>query len=251
MNPNYDFTGQVALVTGASSGMGLATAQAFAESGAAVVLADVNEAALVAAADALTAAGHQALGVLCDVSQEDQVDAMVDRAVATFGRLDMAFNNAGIQAPPTDAAETYDRVNAINLRGVWACMKHELRQMRTQGSGAIVNCSSLGGLVGLPRRAAYHASKHGVIGLTKSAALEYAPRGIRINALCPGTIETPMVTDMIAKGELELPDAVANQPIGRLGRADEIAAAVLWLSSPGASLIVGVALPVDGGYTAR
>ena len=179
---------------------------------------------------------------------------MVNQAVATFGRLDMAFNNAGIQAPPTDAdepAETFDRVNAINLRGVWACMKHELRQMRAQGSGVIVNCSSLGGLVGLPGRAAYHASKHGVIGLTRSAALEYAPRGIRINAVCPGTIETPMVTDMIAKGELSVPDALANQPIGRLGRAEEIAAAVLWLSSPGASLIVGVALPVDGGYTAR
>ena len=255
MNPSYDFTGQVALVTGGSSGMGLATAQAFAEAGAAVILADVNEAALSAAAEALTTAGHQALGVVCDVSQEDQVDAMVNQAVATFGRLDMAFNNAGIQAPPTDAAdepaETFDRVNAINLRGVWACMKHELRQMRAQGSGAIVNCSSLGGLVGLPGRAAYHASKHGVIGLTRSAALEYAPRGIRINAVCPGTIETPMVTDMIAKGELSVPDAVANQPIGRLGRADEIAAAVLWLSSPGASFIVGVALPVDGGYTAR
>jgi NAD(P)-dependent dehydrogenase (short-subunit alcohol dehydrogenase family) len=175
---------------------------------------------------------------------------MVDRTVGTFGRLDMAFNNAGIQTPPTDAAdepgETFDRVNAINLRGVWACMKHELRQMRTQGSGAIVNCSSLGGLVGLPGRAAYHASKHGVIGLTRSAALEYAPRGIRINAVCPGTIETPMVTDMIAKGELSVPEAV-----GRLGRADEIAGAVLWLCSPGASLVVGVALPVDGGYTAR
>jgi NAD(P)-dependent dehydrogenase (short-subunit alcohol dehydrogenase family) len=255
MNPRYDFTGQVALITGGSSGMGLATAQAFAEAGAAVVLADVNEDALRTATDELTGAGHQALDVLCDVSSEDQVAAMVDRAVATFGRLDMAFNNAGIQAPPTDAAEepaeTFDRVNAINLRGVWACMKHELRQMRTQGSGAIVNCSSLGGLVGLPGRAAYHASKHGVIGLTRSAALEYAPRGIRINAVCPGTIETPMVTDMIAKGELSVPDAVANQPIGRLGRADEIAATVLWLCSPGASLIVGVALPVDGGYTAR
>jgi NAD(P)-dependent dehydrogenase (short-subunit alcohol dehydrogenase family) len=167
----------------------------------------------------------------------------------------MAFNNAGIQVPPSDAAdepaEVFDRVNAINLRGVWACMKHELVQMRAQGSGAIVNCSSLGGLVGLPGRAAYHASKHGVIGLTTSAALEYAPRGIRINAVCPGTIETPMVTDMIAKGELDMTEAVANQPIARLGRADEIAASVLWLCSPGASFIVGVALPVDGGYTAR
>jgi len=167
----------------------------------------------------------------------------------------MAFNNAGIQVPPSDAAdepaEVFDRVNAINLRGVWACMKHELAQMRTQGSGAIVNCSSLGGLVGLPGRAAYHASKHGVIGLTTSAALEYAPRGIRINAICPGTIETPMVTDMITKGELDMTEAVANQPIARLGRADEIAASVLWLCSPGASFIIGVALPVDGGYTAR
>jgi NAD(P)-dependent dehydrogenase (short-subunit alcohol dehydrogenase family) len=129
-------------------------------------------------------------------------------------------------------------------------MKHELRQMRAQGSGAIVNCSSLGGLVGLPGRAAYHASKHGVIGLTRSAALEYAPRGIRINAVCPGGIDTPMVADMIAKGDLS-PDAGADDPIGRLGRADEIAAAVLWLCSPGSSLVVGVALPVDGGYTAR
>ena len=255
MNPRYDFTGQVALVTGASSGMGLATAQAFAEAGAAVVLADINEGALRAATDDLTAAGHQALGVTCDVSSEEQVAAMVDRAIATFGRLDMAFNNAGIQAPPTDAAdepaETFDRVNAINLRGVWACMKHELRHMRTQGSGAIVNCSSLGGLVGLPGRAAYHASKHGVLGLTRSAALEYAPRGIRINAVCPGTIETPMVADMMTSGELTVADAVAGQPIGRLGRGEEIAAAVLWLSSPGASLVVGVALPVDSGYTAR
>ena len=150
-----------------------------------------------------------------------------------------------------EPTETFDRVNAVNLRGVWACMKHELRPMRAQGSGAIVNCSSLGGLVGLPGRAAYHASKHGVIGLTKSAALEYAPRGVRINAICPGTIETAMVKDMIAKGELDVPEAVANQPIGRLGRADEIAAAVLWLCSPAASFVVGVALPVDGGYTAR
>ncbi|QQR46123.1 glucose 1-dehydrogenase [Myxococcus xanthus] len=255
MNPSYDFKGQVALVTGASSGMGLATARAFAAAGASVVLADVNTAALTSAVDALTSAGHSALGVTCDVSDEDQVAALVRRAVEAYGRLDMAFNNAGIQAPPTDAADEpsdlFDRVNGINLRGVWACMKHELKQMRQQGSGAIVNCSSLGGLVGLPGRAAYHASKHGVIGLTRSAALEYAPRGIRINAICPGTISTPMVTDMLAKGELDLAGAIANQPIGRLGEAEEIAASVLWLCSPGASFVTGVALPVDGGYTAR
>jgi len=166
----------------------------------------------------------------------------------------MAFNNAGIMIPPSDAADeavdNFDRVNAINLRGVWACMKHELRQMRKQGSGAIVNCSSLGGLVGLPGRASYHASKHGVIGLTRSAALEYAPRGVRINAVCPGTIYTPMVADMLAKGELDMAEAVRNQPIGRLGQAEEIAAAVLWLCSAASSFVVGVALPVDGGYTA-
>ncbi len=255
MNPTYDFTGQVAFVTGAGSGMGLATAQAFAEAGAAVVLADVNGDALRSATEALTESGHQALGVICDVSDEDQVAAAVERTVATFGRLDMAFNNAGIQVPPSDAADesfvVFDMVNAINLRGVWACMKHELWQMRAQGSGAIVNCSSLGGLVGLPGRASYHATKHGVIGLTRSAALEYAPRGVRINAICPGTIHTPMVDDMIAKGELDIPEAEANQPIGRLGRSEEIASAVLWLCSPGASFVVGVALPVDGGYTAR
>src|SRR5437764_85587 len=147
---------------------------------------------------------------------------MVDDAVATFGRLDMAFNNAGIQVPPSDAAdelaENFDRVNAINLRGVWSCMKHELRHMRAQGSGAIVNCSSLGGLVGLPSRAAYHASKHGVIGLTRSAALEYAPRGIRINAICPGTIDTPMVAEMLQKQAHAMQEIMRDQAIGRRGR---------------------------------
>ena len=142
-------------------------------------------------------------------------------------------------------------MTAINLRGVWARMKHELKQMRRQGSGAIVNCSSLGGLVGNPGRAAYHATKHGVLGLTSSAALEYAPRGFRIIAVFPGSIATPMVADMLATGELDLQQALANQPINRLGEPEEIAAAVLWLCSPGASFVIGVALPVDGGYTAR
>ncbi|MFF1453624.1 SDR family NAD(P)-dependent oxidoreductase [Streptomyces sp. NPDC058274] len=255
MNPTYDFSGQVAFVTGASSGMGLATARAFAQSGAAVALADVNETALNTAAKQLADEGHQVLALVCDVTDEDQVAAAVDRTVETFGRLDMAYNNAGIQVPPTDAAEEsidqFEKVHAINLRGIWASMKHELRHMRTQGSGAIVNCSSLGGLVGLPGRASYHSSKHGVIGLTTSAAIEYAPRGIRINAICPGTIDTPMVSDMIAKGELDRAEAEANQPINRLGTADEMAQAVLWLCSPGAGFVVGVALPVDGGYTAQ
>jgi NAD(P)-dependent dehydrogenase (short-subunit alcohol dehydrogenase family) len=253
MNPTYDFTNQVALVTGAASGMGLVTAHAFAEAGAAVVLADVDKDAVEAAAEELTAAGHQAIGVACDVTDESQAAAMVERAVTTFGRLDMAFNNAGIQVPPSDAADetadNFDRVNAVNLRGVWAAQKHELRQMRTQGSGAIVNCSSLGGLVGLPERAAYHASKHGVIGLTKSAAVEYAPKGIRINAICPGVINTPMVADMLEGQAEAMAEIMRDQPIGRLGRADEIAAAVLWLCSPGASFVIGVALPVDGGFT--
>jgi NAD(P)-dependent dehydrogenase (short-subunit alcohol dehydrogenase family) len=180
---------------------------------------------------------------------------MVERAVSAFGRLDMAFNNAGVQAPPSDAAdepaEAFDRVNAINLRGVWACMKHELRRMRAQGSGAIVNCSSIGGLVGLPERAAYHASKHGVLGLTKSAAVEYAPRGVRINAVCPGTIDTPMVAGMLESQKGAIDEIMKQQVIGRLGRADEIAAAVLWLCSPGASFVIGVGLPVDGGFTAH
>ena len=255
MNPSYDFTGQVAIVTGASSGMGLATARAFAEAGAAVTVADVNAEALEKVAAAMAADGFTVLPLTCDVTDEAQVGAMVDTTVDRFGRLDMAFNNAGIMVPPCDAAdepmEIYDRVLDVNLRGVWSCTKHELRHMRAQGSGAIVNCSSLGGLVGNPGRHTYHASKHGVIGLTQSAAIQYAPLGIRLNSVCPGTIETPMVARMIAGGEVDEAALAAASPIERLGRPEEIAAAVLWLCSPGASYVVGVALPVDGGYVAR
>lgn len=255
MNPTYDFTGQVALVTGAGKGMGLATARAFAKSGASVVLADVDGDLAANEAEKIVDEGGKAIGVACDVVDEAQVSAMVDRAVAKFGRLDMAFNNAGIQVPPSDAAdeplENFERVTAVNQRGVWACMKHELRVMREQGSGAIVNCSSLGGLVGLPERAAYHGTKHAVIGMTKSAGVEYAPRGIRINAVCPGTIDTPMVRDMLAGQSDAMAEIMKEQSIGRLGRADEVADAVLWLCSPGASFVIAVALPVDGGFTAH
>jgi NAD(P)-dependent dehydrogenase (short-subunit alcohol dehydrogenase family) len=250
---NLSFENKVALVTGAGSGMGLATAQAFAAEGAVVVLADVNEVAARAATEQLVAAGHKAIALRCDVADEAQVKAMVEQTVSTFGRLDAAFNNAGVQSPVAEVAdasgEEFDRANAINLRGVWSCMKYELLQMRKQGSGAIVNNSSLGGLVGLPGRAAYHAGKHGVLGLTKSAALEYASRGIRINAVCPGIIDTPMVSGMLVSQPEAMKELMRDQPIGRLGRPEEIAAAVLWLCSPGASFVIGHALVVDGGYT--
>ena len=252
MNPSYDFRGQVALVTGASSGMGLATARMFAEAGAAVVLADISEAAVRRASDTLNEAGHRTLAVTCNVADEGEAAAMVKRTVAKFGRLDMAYNNAGILGPMGDVtdetAAAFDEVNAVNLRGVWTCMKHELLYMRMQGSGAIVNCSSLGGLVGLPGRAAYHASKHGVIGLTKSAALDYATKGIRVNAVFPGCIDTPM-GDGINPAAMK--EFLRDQPIGRMGLAAEVAAAVLWLCSPGASFVLGVALPVDGGFVAH
>jgi NAD(P)-dependent dehydrogenase (short-subunit alcohol dehydrogenase family) len=254
MEPIYNFEGQVALVTGGASGMGLATAKAFAESGAAVALVDIDSGALRTETEGLTASGHAAIGIPCDVSDEAQVASTVARVLEEFGRLDFAFNNAGIQIPPADAAEeegdAFDRVIRVNLRGVWACMKHELRHMRTRGSGAIVNNSSLGGLVGQAMRGSYHSSKHGVIGLTKSAALEYAERGIRINAICPGVVDTPMVSAMLKIQGDALREIIAQQPIGRLGEASEIAAAVLWLCSPGASFVVGAALPVDGGFTA-
>jgi NAD(P)-dependent dehydrogenase (short-subunit alcohol dehydrogenase family) len=252
MNPIYDFSGQVALVTGAASGMGFATAKAFAKSGAAVTLADRNETALNAAAEMLRAEGHDILAVTCDVADEAQAARMVERTVQKFGRVDMAYNNAGILGPMGDiteeTADGFDEVNAVNLRGVWTCMKHELLQMARQGSGAIVNCSSLGGLVGLPGRAAYHASKHGVIGLTKCAAMDYAAKNIRVNAICPGCIDTPM-GDGIDPAAMK--EFLRDQPIGRMGAADEVAAAVLWLCSPGASFILGAALPVDGGFTAH
>ena len=249
------FVGKVALVTGAGSGIGLATARAFAEAGAAVVLADKDEEPVTAAADKLTAGGRDVIAVRCDVTDDAEVASMVEQTASRFGRLDAAFNNAGIMQRRVDTAEIegdeWDRVIAVNLRGVWSCMKHELRQMLRNGGGAIVNCSSLGGVVGNPGLAAYHAAKHGVLGLTKTAALEYAARGIRINAVCPGSIDTPMAQSLTGGDPEVLKDMVKLEPIGRLGKPEEIAAAVLWLCSPGASYVIGHPLLVDGGYTAQ
>lgn len=252
---NTTFQNKVAFITGAAGGIGLATARMFTEAGAAVALGDVNEQAARAAAGELTKAGHRALGVRCDVSDEAQVAAAIQQTVSTFGRLDFAYNNAGIHAPSVETADAladdFDRVIAINLRGVWLCMKHELRHMRTQGSGAIVNCSSQSGLAGIAGLGAYTASKHGVIGLTKAAALEYARKGIRINAICPGTVDTPMVAKAKADHPERMQAVIDDIPLGRMGTADEIAAAVLWLCGPGAGFMIGQIIAPDGGYTAR
>src|SRR5499425_2671347 len=250
---NGSFENKVALVTGAASGMGLATAQAFAEAGATVVLADFREETVKAVAQKLVAAGHKGIAVRCDVSDDAQVAAMVDRTVAEFGRIDAAFNNAGVMAhiaPTADSTrEDWDRVIGINLRGVWSCMKHELRHMERQGSGAIVNNASVGALTGNPGIASYIASKHGVVGLTRTAALEYARKGIRVNAVNPGLIDTPVARDVVNGNEQGYEDIAKNVPIGRAGRPEEIASAVLWLCSPGASYVIGHALTVDGGMT--
>ena len=252
---NHSFAGKVALVTGAGSGIGLATAKAFGEAGASVVLADRREDAVRALAEGLSASGGKALAVLCDVTDDTQVASMIDRTVSAFGRLDAAFNNAGVMQRRVDTAEIsgdeWDRVMAINLRGVWSCMKYELPQMLRNGGGAIVNCSSIGGVIGVPGLAAYHAAKHGVIGLTKTAALEYATRKIRINAVCPGTINTPMAESLTGGDPKILAEFLKDEPIGRIAEPEEVAAAVLWLCSPGASYVVGHALLVDGGYTAH
>jgi NAD(P)-dependent dehydrogenase (short-subunit alcohol dehydrogenase family) len=253
MHNPLDFSGKVALVTGAAAGMGLATANAFAEAGAAVVLADFKEDTVNATAEVLVAAGHKAIAVRCDVSDDTQVAAMVDRTVAEFGRVDAAFNNAGVMAriaPTADSTrEEWDRVIGINLRGVWSCMKHELRQMVRQGSGAIVNNASVGALTGNPGIGSYIASKHGVVGLTRTAALEYIKHGIRVNAVNPGLIDTQIARDVVSGDEHAYAEIAKNVPINRAGRPEEIASAVLWLCSPGASYVVGHDLTVDGGMT--
>jgi NAD(P)-dependent dehydrogenase (short-subunit alcohol dehydrogenase family) len=250
---NLLFDNKVALVTGAASGMGLATAKAFGEAGAAVVLADFREDAVKAEAQKLAAAGHKAIAVRCDVSDDTQVTAMVDRTVAEFGRIDAAFNNAGVMAhiaaTGDSTREEWDRVIGINLRGVWSCMKYELRQMQRQGGGAIVNNASVGALTGNPGIGSYIASKHGVVGLTRTAALEYIKHGIRVNAVNPGLIDTQIARDVVSGDEQAYDEIAKHVPIGRAGRSEEIASAVLWLCSPAASYVVGQALTVDGGMT--
>ncbi len=247
--------GRTALVTGGGSGIGRAAAIAFAAAGANVAVADVDETGGAETVALVEAASGTAVFVAADVSQPAAVENMVGATVAAYGGLDCAFNNAGIQGELSQTAdcseENWDRITGINLKGVWLCMKYEIVQMLKQGSGAIVNNSSNFGLVGSNGMPAYSASKHGVIGLTKTAALEYAQTGIRVNAVCPGPVQTPLV-DKILEGRPEIIDAIiSREPVARMGEAEEIAQAVVWLCSPQASFVVGAVLSVDGGFVAQ
>jgi NAD(P)-dependent dehydrogenase (short-subunit alcohol dehydrogenase family) len=249
------FEAKVALVTGAGGGIGLATAKAFAEAGASVVLVDHDEEKIQKAAEQLRVVGYNVLGITGDVTNSAEVTAIIEQAISLYGRLDAAFNNAGVNCDAVPMLETgddvFNRIIDVNLRGVWNCMKAELRQMIAQGSGAIVNCSSIGGMRGSKGRSAYSASKHGVIGLTRAAARDYADKGIRINAVCPGMIDTPMMIEVSKNYDPDIVKAmVAQEPIGRFGEPEEIAAAVVWLCSPAASFMVGHAMVVDGGVLA-
>ena len=238
---------KVALVTGAGSGIGRAAAVAFGHAGAKVVLADVDVAGGQETASLLQGASHEAVFVRTDVSQAGEVKALVAATIRTFRRLDCAHNNAGIEGELTLLADyseaAWDRVMAVNLKGVWLCLKHEIAWMRDHGGGAIVNTASVAGLIGSPYLPAYAASKHGVIGLTKAAALGYATAGIRVNAICPGYIDTPM----LARNPKLEARAVDRTPLGRLGTPEEVAAAVVWLCSDAAAFMTGHAMVMDGG----
>lgn len=247
------FKGKVAIVTGGAFGIGKATAIEFAKHGANVVIADVvedNE-----TLDAITKAEGNAIFVKCDVSKENEVKAMVKATVGHFGRLDFAFNNAGIEglaSSTTDCSnENWDRTINVNLKGVWLCMKHEIPEMLKTGNSAIVNCASIAGLVGFPNLPAYTASKHGLIGLTKTTAFEFAKAGLRVNAICPGVIKTPMIDRFTGKKKEAEQQFIAGEPIGRMGKPEEVASVVIFLCSDGASFITGHAMAVDGGWIAQ
>src|SRR6266487_7004170 len=254
MQKNESYAGKVAFVTGAGSGIGRATALAFARAGASVAVADIGEQGNQETALLIEQEGGRALAVRCDVTQTDDVKAALEKTGETFGRLDFAFNNAGIEsknpAPTADYdEEEWNRIIDIDLRGVFLCMKHEIPLMLKQGGGAIVNTSSGAGIIGIKGSPAYTAAKHGVIGLTRAAALDYAGQNIRVNAICPGYIDTPMM-DRFTGGTPEgRAKVISEEPIGRMGRPEEIANAVLWLCSDAASFVVGHALVVDGGQT--
>ncbi len=246
---------KVALVTGGGSGIGRASALAFAREGAKVVVDDVVVGGGEETIGMIKKAGGEAIFIKADVSKAAEVEAMVNRAVEAYGRLDCTFNNAGIEGAIATTAECseedWDRVIAINLKGVWLCMKYEIPQMLKQGGGVIVNTASVLGLVGMAELPAYVASKHGVAGLTKTAALEYAKSGIRVNAVCPGVIDTPMVQRGIAISPEFEAQVTTAEPVGRMGKPEEIAEAVVWLSSEAASFVTGHTMAVDGGMVAQ
>ena len=249
------FADKAALVTGGASGIGRAAALSFAHGGARVVVADVDEAGGKETAHLITGEGAAAVFVKADVRRASDVEAMVAVAVQTFGRLDIAFNNAGVLgsgAAMIDFTEDdWDDVMGINLKGVWLCMKHEIPAMIQAGGGAIVNTSSIAGLVGSQHSPAYAASKHGVVGLTKTAALQYAPHGIRVNCVCPAAVYSPMLATLVTRNPQVGERLLASQPNGRFASPEEVAAVVTWLCSDAASFVTGAALPVDGGYTAQ
>jgi NAD(P)-dependent dehydrogenase (short-subunit alcohol dehydrogenase family) len=249
-----EFGGKAALVTGGGSGIGRASALAFAERGAAVTVVDINGDHAAETAKLVEAAGGQARWVECDVTSAADVEAMVNEAAASYGRLDFAHNNAGITGPASLTADytedDWDRVIAVNLKSVFLSMKYELPHLIKQG-GAIVNSSSGAGLIGFAGLPAYVASKHGVVGLTKSTALEYAKQGVRVNAICPGSTRTPMLEAYMG-GDPSMEKLMASAtPLARLATPEEMAAAVMWLCSDAASFVIGVALPVDGGAVAQ